>query len=377
MAQRRRVGGSQVTSHIANWHGGGQSVFSHRRYRLKAMRKAVAPILILAILATLCVFQREVLSEIFARLVELPRIRLVPLALAAMAMVCARGFFLRACSPGVTLRQAVMTDQSALAAGYGIVLGGGAVGTGMRIHMFTSWGVAHLTIASSIIATAVVPSFTTWGLPSVLLIAPVLRGTATSEQTLAVVVGVPLIVVSFIFWWLALRSSTLFSAVGRFTGTLRSYLLRKIPLRFSKVRALVERTQPLAFSIEMRDDLVQLLRKRWALIFTASVSTLVAGFTCMWTSSVVFNVEGLTFREALVAFSLVRVVIALSPIPGGTGLAEVGLIVLLERAGVSTVDATGTTLIYRFLTWFSPIVVGSAAWWRYSHSRSVNLGIHD
>ena len=53
------------------------------------MRKAVAPILILAILATLCVFQREVLADIFARLIELPRIRLVPLALAAMAMVSA------------------------------------------------------------------------------------------------------------------------------------------------------------------------------------------------------------------------------------------------------------------------------------------------
>ena len=341
------------------------------------MRKALAPILILAILGTLGVFQREVLADIFARLVELPRIRLVPLALAGMAMVCARGFFLRACSPGVTLRQAVMTDQSALAAGYGIVLGGGAVGTGMRIHMFTNWGIAHLTIASSIIATAVVPSFTTWGLPSLLLIGPALRGTATTEQTLAVAVGVPLIIVSIIFWWLALRSSTLFSAVGRFTGALRSYLLRKIPLRFSKARAVVERTQPLAFSIEMRDDLVRLLRQRWALIFTASISTLAAGFTCMWTSSVVFNVEGLTFREALIAFSLVRVVIALSPIPGGTGLAEVGLIVLLERAGVSTVDATGMTLLYRFLTWFSPIIVGSATWWRYNHARSVNLRNHD
>jgi uncharacterized protein (TIRG00374 family) len=339
------------------------------------MRKAVAPILILAILGTLGVFQREVLSEIFARLVELPRIRLMPLALAAMAMVCARGFFLSACSPGVKLRQAIMTDQAALAAGYGIVLGGGAVGTGMRIHMFTTWGITHLTIASSIIATAVVPSFTTWGLPSLLLIGPVLSGTATSEQTLAVAVGVPLIIVSFVFWWLALRSSTLFSTVGRFTSSFRSYLLRKIPLRFSTARAVVERTQPLAFSIEMRDDLVQLLRKRWALIFTASVSTLAAGFTCMWTSAVVFNVEGLTFREALIAFSLVRVVIALSPIPGGTGLAEVGLIVLLERAGVSTVDATGMTLLYRFLTWFSPIVVGSAMWWRYNHARSVNLEI--
>ena len=165
----------------------------------------------------------------------------------------------------------------------------------------------------------------------------------------------------------------MFSAVGRFTGSVRSYLLRKVPSRFLKVRGIVERTQPLAFSIEMRDDLVKLLRTRWALIFTASASTLAAGFTCMWTSSVVFNVEGLTFREALVAFSLVRVVIALSPIPGGTGLAEVGLIVLLERAGVSTVDATGTTLIYRFLTWFSPIVVGSAMWWRFNHTRPAQL----
>jgi len=340
------------------------------------MRKALAPILILAIIGTLGVFQREILAEIFARLMDLPRIRLVPLALAAMAMVSARGFFLCACSPGVTLRQAIMTDQAALAAGYGIVLGGGAVGTGMRIHMFTTWGIAHLTIASSIIATAVVPSFTTWGLPSLLLIGPALRGTASTEQTLAVAVGIPLIIVSFVFWWLALRSSTLFSTVGRFTGSVRSYLLRKIPLRFSTARAAVERTQPLAFSIELRDDVVQLLRGRWVVIFTASVSTLIAGFTCLWTSSVVFDVEGLTFREALVVFSLVRVVIALSPIPGGTGLAEVGLIVLLERAGVSTIDATGMTLLYRFLTWFLPIVVGSATWWRYNHARSVRLIPH-
>ena len=341
------------------------------------MRKAFAPILIIAILGTLGIFQREVLGDIWARLIGLPRISLVPLACAALAMVCARGFFLLACSPGISLRQAIMTDQAALAAGYGIVLGGGAVGTGMRIHMFTTWKIAHLTIASSIIATAVVPSFTTWGLPSLLLIGSVLGGTAAREQTLAVAVGIPLIAVSIVFWWLALRSSTMFSAVGRFTGSVRSYLLRKVPARFPKVRGAVERTQPLAFSIEMRDDLVKLLRTRWALIFTASASTLAAGFTCMWTSSVVFNVEGLTFREALVAFSLVRVVIALSPIPGGTGLAEVGLIVLLERAGVSTVDATGLTLLYRSLTWFLPIVVGSATWWRYNHTRPVNLTNHN
>jgi hypothetical protein len=31
------------------------------------------------------------------------------------------------------------------------------------------------------------------------------------------------------------------------------------------------------------------------------------------------------------------------------------------------------TLLYRFITWFVPIVVGSATWWRYNHTRSANL----
>ena len=58
------------------------------------MRKAFAPILVIAILGTLGIFQREVLGDICARLIDLPRISLVPLAVAAFAMVCARGFFL-------------------------------------------------------------------------------------------------------------------------------------------------------------------------------------------------------------------------------------------------------------------------------------------
>jgi uncharacterized protein (TIRG00374 family) len=161
----------------------------------------------------------------------------------------------------------------------------------------------------------------------------------------------------------------MFAYVGRFTAFVRLVLLRRIPFRFHNVRASVERTQPLTFSVEMRDGLVDLLRVRWKHILFASISTLAAGFTCLWTSAVVFNVEGLTLREALVSFALVRVVIALSPIPGGTGLAELGLIALLEKAGVPTIDATGATLLYRFLTWFLPMIVGTVCWWRYSHQR--------
>ena len=116
------------------------------------MRKAAVPILIFLVATTFVVFRREVLRDIWLRLNEVPRVALLPLALAGMGMVFARGMFLAACSPGVSVRQAMMADQSALAAGYGIFIGGGVVGTGMRIHMFNSWGIGHPTIASSIIA---------------------------------------------------------------------------------------------------------------------------------------------------------------------------------------------------------------------------------
>lgn len=336
------------------------------RYVLGNMRLFLASILTLIVVGTLGIFQRDVLLDTWNRLGQVSLLALIPLGIAASLMILARATFLVSCSPGLRLRQAIVADQSALAAGYGIVLGGGAVGTGMRIHMFTKWGISHRTTGSSIIATGVFPSFTTWGLPCILLMVPVLTGSARTEQTLTIVVGVPLIIISGIFWWAALRTSTVFLYAGRMMASVRSVLLRRMPRRFTSFRATVEGLQPLTFSIEMRNELIQLIKQRGLWILLASLGTLTAGFICLWTSVTIFKVEGLTFHEALVAFSLVRVVVALSPIPGGIGLAELGLITLLENAGVSVLEATGATLIYRLLTWFIPILVGTMCWWLYS-----------
>ena len=107
------------------------------------MRKAMGCLLILAIVVSLAVVQRSVLFDIWQRLIDLPVISFFPLAVAAVVMIVARGAFLAACSPGINLRHAITADQTALAAGYGIALGGGLVGTGTRIHMFTRWGLPH------------------------------------------------------------------------------------------------------------------------------------------------------------------------------------------------------------------------------------------
>lgn len=333
------------------------------------MRKIVPLLVAVVIMATLSVFQRDLLIDIFSRLQQLHPLEVFPLLLAAATMIVARGFFLTACSPGIPLRKAITADQSALSAGYGIALGGGAVGTALRVHMFTRMNLHKQTIAASIVATAVVPSFTTWALPIVVLLPKIFEGGFEGFEVLVCGAGVLLITVSGLFWWAALSRPTLFSIVGRIAHRLQQLLNRFIPKRYWRTRTFIERADPKFFTDELRLSLRTLIQQRRFLILGSSLSTLGAGFFCLLTAAHVFGAQGLTVYEALVAFSLIRVLIALSPIPGAAGIAELGLIALLERAGVSTLDATGTTLLYRFLTWFTPIVVGTVLWWRYSRQR--------
>ena len=333
------------------------------------MRKTIPLLVAVVIVTTLSIFQRDLLIDIFSRLQQIHPLETFPLLLAATTMIVARGFFLTACSPGIPLRKAITADQSALSAGYGIALGGGAVGTALRVHMFARMNLHKQAIAASIVATAVVPSFTTWALPIVVLSPKIIGGGLEGFEVLVCVIGVLLIVVSGLFWWVALSRPTLFSIVGRIGHHLQQSLHRFVPRRYWRTRTFIERADPKFFTDELRLSLRTLIKQRRFMIVASSLSTLGAGFFCLLTASHVFGAQGLTVYEALVAFSLIRVLIALSPIPGAAGIAELGLIALLERAGVSTLDATGTTLLYRFLTWFTPIVVGTVLWWRYSRLR--------
>lgn len=337
------------------------------------MRRLLPTVIALVIVIAFSVYQREVLGDIFERLSTIHPLGYLPLGCACLAMVVARGAFLRACSPGVSLKNAITADQSALAAGYGIALGGGAVGTGLRIHMFTKWGLTSQPIGASIVATAVVPSFTTWGLPIVVLLPQVLGGESNNIESLVFATAVFLVVISVVFWAFALRSPVLFTITGRVGEFLQRLALRRLPRRLHKIRQLVGRASPRFFSDELRHSIIALMRQQGLKIFAASTLTLCAAFFCLWTSATLFGADNLSVYEMLVAFALVRVLIAISPIPGAAGIAELGLIALLERSGVSALDATGTTLLYRFITWFMPIVIGTVLWWRYTHSSKESL----
>lgn len=101
-------------------------------------------------------------------------------------------------------------------------------------------------------------------------------------------------------------------------------------------------------------------------MFTAATTVTMLSLCALFVSLQAFDVQGVSTVETLSAFALVRVVVALSPLPGGVGLAEISLVTLLTNAGADEVLALGATLLYRCVVWLTPLVVGGLGWWTWS-----------
>jgi uncharacterized protein (TIRG00374 family) len=89
-----------------------------------------------------------------------------------------------------------------------------------------------------------------------------------------------------------------------------------------------------------------------------------------------FGISGavLPTTTILVAWGLVRLAAALSPLPGGLGVTEIGLATLLTRFGGPEATVLAAVLTYRVLTFVLPMFTGGAclAWWRW-HQQSTGV----
>jgi putative heme transporter len=83
----------------------------------------------------------------------------------------------------------------------------------------------------------------------------------------------------------------------------------------------------------------------------------------------------LTTSEVLVAYGLVRLGAALTPVPAGIGVTELGLATLLTRFGGPDTEVLAAVLTYRAITFLLPLPVGAVSFvaWRWSR-RVAGLG---
>ena len=110
-----------------------------------------------------------------------------------------------------------------------------------------------------------------------------------------------------------------------------------------------------AFRLIMKNTLDKPMRVVMALL---SSMTITAGYTtALYTIGLAFNVH-LSIPQALFVLTLGVAAGSVSPTPGGIGGAEIGLVAALISVGITPHQALTTALMYRFLTYWLPIVPG-------------------
>lgn len=296
--------------------------------------------------------------------------KVVLLVLTAAGIVTS-GLAVRSVTPGLSVGHAVMVHQATTAAN-NAVIGSGPVNLGLRVAMLRSWGVSGSAIAVTVVALNVVAAYKTW-LVTLVVALMGLTGAARGviDHRLFVVgaiVAVAVLVGSTAWWWIVLRFPVLSGWAARRCQRLVNRLRRRVP-RLPPVD-IVSVTESL------RLDARRLVRRRGVTIVT---TTTVEQLLFVLTPVAVVRAVGIdgsviSTAQILIAFGVVRLVAALTPIPGGIGVTEIGLLTLLLGFGGPEPAVVAAVLTYRAITFLLPLATGGAclAVWRWRDRERTN-----
>ena len=332
------------------------------RIRSRDVRRALVPCLIVTAVTVAGMLNRGLLHEIWLRLDQLSSINLVALVGCTALVVALRAITLAIATPGLRFGHAMAADQAAVGATNGVVVGGGAVGAAAKVAMMRSWGVSSGSAGASVVATAVMPGFVTWGLAALVHLPALSEGNATWPETIATISGVVVVVGAALFWFALLALSAPAAFLTRTAARLHGATCRVTEHRMRRAHARLVRHDPERFGIELRLELAELIRRRGLALLLGCLGYAAASFVTLWCTVSVVGVDGVSFFELLSCFTMVRVLVAVAPVPGGVGVAEVGLVTLLGDAGADRAGAAGAVVLFRAATWLVPIVTGAIGW---------------
>jgi putative heme transporter len=311
----------------------------------------------------------DLLAATWTRLGALSIAGLAALLACALLAVVARASALAVATPGLSVRRAAVADQTSAGAANGVIVGGGAVGAAAKVAMLRSWGVAPAAIGASLVVTGVVPSLLTWALATTVHLPMVLAGAASVAATAGAMIGLALLALGGGGAALALLHPGPCAVGGRCVAGVLRRVSRRVPARWSRLRSALERFDPFTFTTELRTEVRGLVGRRWPAMVLANLAAVGATFLTLHVALAVIDVQGVGVLETLSVFSLVRVLVAVSPVPGGIGVAELGLVSFLVAAGADRPGAMGAAVLFRAVTWLLPILSGSISWTSWQRSR--------
>jgi putative heme transporter len=110
----------------------------------------------------------------------------------------------------------------------------------------------------------------------------------------------------------------------------------------------------------MRTETIGVVARHWPFLTAATLANQLTLFGVMLACLHATGVTGVSFFEALAAWSFARLVGSTAITPGGLGLQELGLTGALAAFGGGADAVVATALLYRVLTFVPTVIVGSA-----------------
>lgn len=300
-------------------------------------------------------------KDVAATIADIPLPWVAVLLVAAVASIAPHWWVLVASMPGLRFPEAGAANLASSAAA-NTLPGGGAVGVGVSYGMYASWGFSPLEITRGVVVSGVWENAVQLGLPIAALMLLVVSGDASVTLVAWAATGTVFFLVVSIGFTAVLHIDRLARWFGRFLQTSASWLRRLV--RKPPVTGWDEELSRLR-----RRSLV-VIRRRWVQLTISAVVSHLAMFGVLLLT---LRLVGVSSREVgwvmvFGTFAFVRLLQVLPITPGGVGLVEVGYAALLTQGlgPTASAEAVAAVLVFRFLTFVLPILLGLAAWiaWR-------------
>jgi len=287
----------------------------------------------------------------------------VVLTLVTVWNLLSYGLVVAAATPGMTRFQGLVVTQSSGAVANALP-GGGALGIGVTAAMYRSWGFTPASTSLAVLMTGIWNVFLKLSLPVAVLGLLLATGDASWFAATRVGIGVGLVVASTILLVKLVRHD-------RFVQRTATLVERGV----NAVRRVVRRTPVTGWAASaslLRIEAHDLLRHRWLRLTLATAASHLSAFAVLYFAVRGVGIDGRAVGalQILGAFALVRVLSTIPITPGGVGVVEVGLSGALIAAGAARGPAVAGVLVFRTLTYLTPIVAGLPAYlvWRYRTS---------
>lgn len=270
-------------------------------------------------------------------------------------------FVLTAALPGLRLREAAIVNQASTAVS-NTLPAGGAIGVGVSIAMYTSWGFTIASIGRSAVVSGIWNNFVKLGMPVLALALLALEGEVTPTRLVAAGIGIAVLCAAVVLFALVLKSDRMARSIGRWMGSV-----------VDRVRKLV-RKPPVGdwgeAASSFRTDTIGLLEHRWLRLTVATLVSHVSLYLVLLVAlrHVGVSQEELSWISVFAAFAFVRLISALPLTPGGVGVVELGYaaVMTIGLDDITSAQVVAAILVFRAVTYLLPIPLGLLSYviWR-------------